>query len=64
MTLDRAIAVASGLVRASSTEVRRAFQMLHDTGVAYRLPGHIAETTRRMIQDGIVATGNEENENV
>jgi hypothetical protein len=54
MTWQDAVAKAMGATRCSPTERRRAFQTLHDTGIGYKLPGHIADTLRAMVASGEV----------
>ena len=55
-----ALAMAMGAIRCSPTERRRAFQLLHDTGVGYQLPGHISETLTMMVASGEVDNGSKQ----
>lgn len=40
----------------STVDKQRAFQLLHDSGMGYRLGGHISETLRHMVERGVVRT--------
>jgi hypothetical protein len=59
MDWQEAVAKAIGATKCSPTERRRAFQELHDTGIGYRLPGHISDTLKAMVASGAVTTNEE-----
>lgn len=46
-----AVAKVMGAIKCSPTERRRAFQYLHDSGIAYKIGGKIADATRAMISE-------------
>lgn len=56
MEWQEAVAKAIGATKCSPTERQRAFQYLHDTGIGYRLPGHISATLKAMVASGAVKT--------
>ena len=62
MNWQDAVAKAIGATKCSPTERQRAFQMLHDTGIGYRLPGHISDTLRSMVAAGVVKTEEDKDE--
>lgn len=47
-----AVAKVIGAKRCSMTERRRAFQLLHDTGIGYRIGGKVEDTLRHMVASG------------
>jgi hypothetical protein len=64
MDHQRAIRIGTGALRVSPPELRRTWQWLHDTGVAYNLGGDIgfklARRAESMLARGVIAQGNEE----
>ncbi len=52
MEWQDALAKAIGATKCSPPERKRAFQMLHDTGIGYKLPGHISDTLTAMVASG------------
>lgn len=55
-TLDstQAVFIAEGVVDATYEEQVAAWQLLHDTGLAYRLQGWFGRTAANLIADGII----------
>lgn len=56
MEWQSALCKAMGAIKCSPPERQRAFQYLHDTGIGYKLPGHIADTLRHMVAEGVIKT--------
>ena len=55
MTNYQAVAIAEGFEEAKSEEqVQKAWQQLHDTGLAYKLQGWFGRTARNLIEQGII----------
>ena len=55
MTDYQAVAIAEGFEEAKSEEqVQKAWQQLHDTGLAYKLQGWFGRTARNLIEQGII----------
>lgn len=44
-----ALAKVMGAIKCSPTERRRAFEYLHETGIAYKIGGKVADATRAMM---------------
>lgn len=49
-----ALAMVIGAQKCSPVERKRAFNLLHTTGIGYKLPGHISETLTAMVASGEV----------
>lgn len=50
-----AVGLAEGFIEAESEEqVIKAWQHLHDTGIAYRLQGWFGRTCQALIEEGII----------
>ena len=50
-----AVGIAEGFVEPEDDEhVRVAWQVLHDSGMAYRLQGFFGRTARELISDGLL----------
>jgi hypothetical protein len=43
---QRAVGVVMGAIPSSTVEKKKAFKLLHDTGIGYKIGGKIADTTR------------------
>lgn len=54
-----AVAKVIGAKRCSTTERTRAFQLLHDTGIGYRIGGKVEDALRHMVASGVVKTEEE-----
>jgi len=58
-----AVALAEGFdLRGNPKRVIAAWQHLHDTGLAYRLQGWFGRTATRLIQNGTIQEGSEDND--
>jgi hypothetical protein len=58
MTPYDAVGIAEGFVEAESEEqVIAAWQMLHDTGMAYRLQGWFGRRARDLLAAGVIVDG-------
>lgn len=55
MTDLDAIMIAEGVEEATYEEQQRAWQYLHDTGLAYKLQGWYARTAERLIEEGVIS---------
>lgn len=50
-----AVGLAEGFIEAENEEqIIKAWQHLHDTGLAYRLQGWFGRTVRDLIEEGII----------
>jgi hypothetical protein len=50
-----AVAIAEGFEEAESVEqIIEAWQLLHDTGLAYQLQGWFGRTARDLIEQGVI----------
>jgi hypothetical protein len=55
MTSYDAVMIAEGAMEAESEEqVIEAWQLLHDTGLAYQLQGFFGRTAHQLVQQGII----------
>lgn len=54
MTDLDAIMIAEGVDEATFEEQQKAWQHLHDTGLAYRLQGWYGRNAKRLIEAGVI----------
>lgn len=54
MTVFEAALIAEGVTPATEEETTRAWQHLHDTGVAYQLQGWFGRTARDLLNQGVI----------
>ena len=55
MDTFNAVGIAEGFIEAESEEqVIEAWQLLHDTGIAYQLQGFFGRTARHLIDAGVI----------
>lgn len=55
MTQFRAVGLAEGFIEGSEKEILRAWQYLHDTGLAYRLQGWFGRTAMQLLKAGLIS---------
>lgn len=49
-----AVGLAEGFIEGTEEEQIEAWQLLHDTGLAYKLQGSFGRTAQNLIQQGII----------
>lgn len=54
MTDYQAIGLAEGFEEGTEEQIIKAWQHLHDTGLAYKLQGWFGRNCRALIEDGII----------
>lgn len=54
MTLDQAVFIAEGLDEAEEDEIIEAWQLLHDSGLAYQLQGAFGRQAQALLEAGII----------
>lgn len=54
MSIFEATMIAEGVEEADEETAIAAWQLLHDTGVAYQLQGWFGRTSQHLIQEGII----------
>lgn len=60
MEWQDAVAVAMGAKKANTVERRKAWQMLHDTGIGYKLGNGLADIIRNAVATGAIKGGTDE----
>jgi|TARA_R110000851_G_scaffold9579_3_gene35555 hypothetical protein len=55
MDIFRATGIVEGFIEVDSDEkVTEAWQLLHNTGVAYQLQGWFGRTAARLVEEGVI----------
>jgi len=54
MTEMDAVFIAEGITEASGEDQIEAWQLLHDTGLAYRLQGWFGRACKQLLDEGVI----------